>query len=76
MSVLALALALPLEFLARATSFIILFVFALVNVALVVTKVRSPRKAGFCVPNFVPVLGVLACLAMIGTRVPVAVGIL
>ena len=71
-----LALALPHKFLARATSFIILLVFALVNVALVVTKVSSPRKAGFCVPNLVPVLGALACLALVGTLVPVAVGIL
>ncbi len=74
--VLVLAVLVPLSLLAQVTSFIILLVFALVNVALVVIKARTPNREGFRVPVVVPILGALACLAMVGTRLLVVVGIL
>ncbi len=72
--VLLFALALPVESLARFTSFILLGVFSLVNLALVVIKwrERSPSAgksdAGqpvFTVPVVVPVLGSALCFAFL-----------
>jgi amino acid transporter len=56
--VLFFALALPLENLARLTSLVVLLVFAIVNLALVVLKIRRPASAdAITVPLWVPVVG-------------------
>ena len=58
--VLVLALWLPLVTLAKATSFIVLIVFALINLALVRIKRRDPRPAGVRIfPLWVPLGGFL-----------------
>lgn len=57
-TVMAFALALPLENLARLSSLIVLAVFALVNLALVVLKMRKPTPPdGIVFPIWVPVIG-------------------
>ncbi len=57
-TVLVLALAFPLVGLAEATTFIILIVFALVNLALWLVKRRDPRPAGVRVyPRWIPLAG-------------------
>lgn len=57
---------LPLVTLAKATSFIILIVFALVHLALVLVKRRAPRPAGVRVfPIGVPAAGFLTCTGFV-----------
>lgn len=57
-TVLVFALALPLENLARLTSLIVLVVFAIVNLALVVLKIRQPAAAdGVVFPIWIPIVG-------------------
>lgn len=57
-AVLVLALGLPLVTLAKATSFVVLIVFALVNLALMRIKRRDPRPAGIRVfPIAIPLAG-------------------
>jgi APA family basic amino acid/polyamine antiporter len=59
--VLGMALWLPLETLAKATSFIILIVFALVNLSLVRLKRRTtPVPGTICFPIWVPIAGFLS----------------
>jgi hypothetical protein len=60
-------LALPLEQLAEATSLISLVIFALVDLALIVIKLRDgpPAEATFEIPLSVPVIGLLACLGLL-----------
>ncbi len=66
LSMLALALWLPLVTLAQVTSFITLVVFALVNLALWRVKVRVPRAEGVvCYPLWVPVTGFVLCVGFI-----------
>lgn len=69
MLVLALALFLPLEGLAKTTSVITLNVFALVNVALLSTKLaQTPAPPGtFIVPIWVPVLGAAGCVFLLAS---------
>ncbi|NNE86092.1 MAG: amino acid permease [Alphaproteobacteria bacterium] len=56
--VLFFALAMPLENLARLTSLVVLFVFAIVNLALLVLKTRRPAPAdAVTVPLWVPAVG-------------------
>jgi amino acid transporter len=56
--VLFFALALPLENLARLTSLVVLFVFAIVNLALLVLKMRQPASGdAITVPIWVPAVG-------------------
>lgn len=56
--------------LAGATVLLLLFVFTLVNGALVVLKRREGDIAGcFNAPTFVPVLGAAICLVMMAARV-------
>ncbi len=56
--------------LAEATSLLLLTVFAVVNIALVILKMRKGEPhGGFEVPMFVPVLGALVCLLLIGSRI-------
>jgi APA family basic amino acid/polyamine antiporter len=65
-AVLVLALWFPLVTLAKATSFILLSVFALVNLALVRIKLRGPAPAGVrTFPLWVPVAGLVLCLAIL-----------
>lgn len=55
--------------LASATSLLLLFVFGLMNAALIVLKLRpGEEKGGFEIPVFIPVLGSLVCVALIGSR--------
>jgi amino acid transporter len=64
--VLALALWLPLVTLAKATSFIIMIVFALVNLSLVRIKRRDPKPAGIRVyPVWIPVAGFLTATGFV-----------
>ena len=59
--VLIMALWLPLETLAKATSYVLLVVFSLVNLSLWRLKKNQPQPAGiFCVPVWVPVSGFFA----------------
>jgi len=56
--------------LASATVLLLLVVFALVNAALIILKLREGNIPGcFNAPIVVPVLGVLICLAMIAARI-------
>jgi len=60
-------LALPLERLAEATSLISLVIFALVDLALIVIKLRDgpPPEDTFEIPLAVPVIGLLACFGLL-----------
>ncbi len=61
-----LALALPLVTLAKATSYVILIVFALVNLALVFLEHRDPQPQGVRVyPFWVPLAGFAASAGMV-----------
>jgi len=70
--VLVLSLVLELVALAKLTSAIILLVFMLVNVSLLMLKSREkrsgadPHRGWIRVPAFVPALGAIVCLAMVG----------
>jgi len=64
--VLTLALWLPLETLARITSFIILIVFSLINLSLLRIKRRDPRPAGVrVIPGWIPWAGFLSSSAFV-----------
>ena len=64
--VLVLALWLPLVTLAKATSFIILIVFAIINLALARIKLRVSRPDGVrTYPMWVPVAGFLTTIALV-----------
>lgn len=54
-----------LKTLAGATSVLILIVFAMTNVSLLKIASVSPRTSGFRVPRFVPVLALLANVALV-----------
>lgn len=62
-----LAIALPLERLAEATSILVLFIWLLVNVALIIIKLRQDRPPhdAFIVPLWVPVAGLLSSCALV-----------
>lgn len=60
------ALALPLLSLAQTTSFLVLAVFALVNVSLVVVKIRREPPVGvFSVPIVIPVMAAVCCSGLL-----------
>lgn len=64
--VLVLALWLPLITLAKATSFIILIVFAIINLALARIKLRAPKPKGVrTYPLWVPVAGFITTTALV-----------
>lgn len=66
LAVLALALWLPLETLARITSFIMLVVFALINLSLLRIKHRDPHPAGIrVIPVWIPWAGFLSSSAFV-----------
>jgi amino acid transporter len=70
-TVMVFALALPLENLARLTSLLVLLVFALVNLALVVLKLRRPAPAdAITFPIWIPAVGfiVSAIFVLFQTR--------
>lgn len=68
MIILLLSLALPIGALAERTSQIVLFVFVLVNVALIRLKLNGTGEAEhFAVPMVFPVLGVLTSLLLFAT---------
>jgi amino acid transporter len=53
--------------LAGTTSALLLAIFATINLALVVVKLREPTPDGvFRIPIFVPMVGILLCLGLIG----------
>ena len=67
--VLIMALWLPLETLAKATSYFLLMVFSLINLSLWRIKRRAPHPAGvFCVPRWVPVSGFFASTVFLGIQ--------
>jgi amino acid transporter len=60
--ILILAVAFPLVSLAKATSYCLLIIFALVNLSLMVIKLRARDDRGmFTVPIIIPVLGLTSC---------------
>lgn len=64
-----LALFVPLVTLASITSFVVLLVFAFVNLALVRVKRREPRPVGVrTYPRWVPVVGFATSAGLIGAR--------
>lgn len=63
--IIALVIFFPTERLAQATSFIILMVFALSNIALIRLKKNSPVHNGFSVPLWIPYTGTTLCILMI-----------
>jgi APA family basic amino acid/polyamine antiporter len=67
--VLFFALFMPLVALASATSFVLLVVFILINLALIKIKLGGVAASGVRVyPIWVPVMGVLSCLALLITQ--------
>jgi amino acid transporter len=67
--VLVMALWLPLETLAKATSYFLLVVFSLINLSLWRLKRRGPHPAGvICVPHWVPVTGFFASTVFVGIQ--------
>ncbi len=63
---LLLAVAFPIVTLARATAYVTLTIFALVNLALWWLKARAPSVPGvFTLPRWVPLVGFVACIAML-----------
>lgn len=73
---LALALSVDLSNLARATSSLLLFVFMIVNGALIVLQRRpSEPKGQFEVPSLIPLLGILVCGALLVNQPPEALQI-
>jgi len=61
-SMIVATIALPLVSLAQLTSFLILGIFTMVNVALIKIKRDHPRHGGFVtVPMLIPVVGALSC---------------
>lgn len=69
--VLALALFFPLVGLAEATSFIILLVFAILNLALIRIKIResSVPEGVKSYPTWLPYLALVACLGILGYKI-------
>lgn len=67
LTMLVLALAVPLDFLVETTSQVILAVFALVNMALVVVKIRGDAlpEGVFTIPLLVPIIGAVTCLFLL-----------
>lgn len=66
--IVVLSLTLPIDALAERTSQVVLFVFVLVNLALIRLKAKGPATADhFHVPVIVPVLGVITSLLLFGT---------
>ncbi|NNL10886.1 MAG: amino acid permease [Pseudomonadales bacterium] len=64
--ILALALWLPVQTLAIATSYIVLIVFSMVNAALLALRLREGRATeGWSVPIWVPLFGLLSSAALI-----------
>jgi amino acid transporter len=64
--VMTFALFVPLVALASLTSFILLMVFILINLALINIKRRVPAEPGIMVyPLWVPVMGALSCCALV-----------
>lgn len=61
------ALFLPLDKLAEFTSQLILFIFTLVNVSLILVKLRNQQapEGTFIVWTFIPVLGAIGCLCLL-----------
>lgn len=66
--IILLTLALPIDALAERTSQIVLFVFVLVNAALIRLKLRREKETDhFKVPIIIPVFGVLTSVLLFGT---------
>lgn len=68
--ILAFALWLPLTTLAKATSFIVLVIFSLVNLSLIVIKRRGDKAPDgiFQCPLWVPIVGLSLCLALLASQ--------
>jgi amino acid transporter len=67
--VLVLALWVPLVSLAKSTSFILLVVFSLVNLALLRIKQQTPEVEGIkTYPRWIPMLGLISSLALLGSE--------
>lgn len=74
-ALLTLTLAGNLALLAEITSLLMLCVFALVNLALLRVKAKSPPHTGLAVPTWVPALGLMACTGFIVARGLQAIGL-
>lgn len=62
---LCLALWGSLSQLAGATSFLILTIFALMNLSLILIRRRSPERSGFRVPTVTPFVALACCVALL-----------
>lgn len=61
---------LPIVSLASVTSFLVLGIFAVVNAALMVVKLRNDKNLGYLnIPIFLPFLGVISCIGLIAYQV-------
>ena len=68
--ILTFALWLPIVTLAKATSFITLTIFSLINLALIKVKMRTPKPEGVMVyPLWIPCAGLIANLIFIGYQI-------
>ncbi len=74
--VIALALWLPIVALAQATSTVLLIVYAFVNVALIVTKLRPSKRhtVGPVYPIILPIIGAVTCFAFVVLHTLFALG--
>ena len=69
LTICVLALWFPLIALAKGTSFLLLIIFALVNLALIVIKLRQPTVAHVRpIAMWIPVLGLIASAALVGAQ--------
>lgn len=68
---LLLAVFIDIKFLATTTSFLILLVFAFVNISLVALKLKHVKanSSHFKVPVIVPVLGFVSCILLVGFQI-------
>ncbi|MEX2523565.1 MAG: amino acid permease [Gammaproteobacteria bacterium] len=68
--IIILAIGFPIEALARSTSYLLLVIFALVNLALLKLKMTTPGKDDvFRVPWPIPLLGFASCLGLIVAQI-------
>ncbi len=65
-SIIILAISLPIVTLAKSTSFIILSLFALVNLSLLIIKQREPDPLNIkTYPVYIPIIGLFLCIGLL-----------
>ncbi len=75
--ILVLSLWLPVETLARATSYLILIIFSLMNLSLIIIKLREQAATKhFAVPLWVPILGITLSAGFILLQLTISLSVL